>query len=174
MSTHTGRPPDEPSVLGGTLNELFVPLLQQQLPEVTDCYLPPAACSYRIAIVAIRKQYPGHAKRVMMGLWSLLRQFLYTKMIVVVDDDIDIRNIDDVLWAISTRADPVRDSWLIERTPIDELDFAAPSPALGGKLGLDATRKWPDEAARRSAPEITPDPQVRARVEALAASIGLA
>lgn len=110
----------------------------------------------------------------MMGLWSLLRQFLYTKMIVVVDDDIDIRNIDDVLWAISTRADPVRDSWLIERTPIDELDFAAPSPALGGKLGLDATRKWPDEAARRSAPEITPDPQVRARVEALAASLGLA
>ncbi|WP_043703213.1 UbiD family decarboxylase [Tepidimonas taiwanensis] len=174
LSTHTGRPPDEPSVLGGTLNELFVPLLQQQLPEVADCYLPPAACSYRIAIVAIRKQYPGHAKRVMMGLWSLLRQFLYTKMIVVVDDDIDIRNIDDVLWAISTRADPVRDSWLIERTPIDELDFAAPSPALGGKLGLDATRKWPDEAARRSAPEITPDPQVRARVEALAASIGLA
>ncbi len=148
LSTYTGRPPDEPSVLGEALNELFVPLLQQQYPEIIDCWLPPEACSYRIAVVSIKKAYPGHAKQVMMGLWSFLRQFMYTKWVIVVDDDIDARNWKDVMWAVSTRMDPSRDITLIENTPIDYLDFASPQPGLGSKIGLDATNKWPPETTR--------------------------
>ncbi len=148
LSTFTGRPPDEPSVLGQALNEVFVPLLQQQFPEIVDFWLPPEGCSYRIAIVAIRKTYPGHAKRVMMGVWSFLRQFIYTKFVIVVDNDIDARDWKDVMWAISTRMDPVRDVTLIDNTPIDYLDFASPESGLGGKIGLDATNKLPPETKR--------------------------
>lgn len=148
LSTYTGRPPDEPSVLGEALNEVFIPLLQQQFPEIVDFYLPPEGCSYRIAVVSIHKAYPGHAKRVMMGIWSFLRQFIYTKWIIVVDNDINIRDWKDVMWAISTRMDPARDSTLMEHTPIDYLDFASPEPGLGSKIGLDATNKWPPETHR--------------------------
>jgi 4-hydroxy-3-polyprenylbenzoate decarboxylase len=148
LSTFTGRPPDEPSVLGEALNEVFIPLLQQQFPEIVDFWLPPEGCSYRIAVVSIRKAYPGHAKRVMMGIWSFLRQFMYTKFVIVVDDDVDARDWKDVMWAISTRMDPVRDTTLMENTPIDYLDFASPESGLGGKIGLDATNKLPPETHR--------------------------
>jgi 4-hydroxy-3-polyprenylbenzoate decarboxylase len=148
LSTYTGRPPDEPSVLGEALNEIFVPLLQQQFPEVVDFWLPPEGCSYRIAVVSMKKAYPGHAKRVMMAVWSYLRQFMYTKWVIVVDDDIDARNWKDVMWAIATRMDPARDVTVVENTPIDYLDFAAPESGLGSKIGLDATNKWPPETKR--------------------------
>ncbi len=148
LSTFTGRPPDEPSVLGEALNEVFVPLLRQQFPEIVDFWLPPEGCSYRIAVVSIRKEYPGHAKRVMMAVWSYLRQFIYTKWVIVVDDDIDARDWKDVMWAVSTRMDPARDITLVENTPIDYLDFASPQSGLGSKIGLDATNKWPPETAR--------------------------
>ncbi len=148
LSTFTGRPPDEPSVMGEALNELFIPLFIQQFPEVVDFWLPPEGCSYRVAVVSIKKAYPGHAKRIMMGVWSYLRQFLYTKFVIVVDDDIDVRKWEDVIWAISTRMDPVRDITMIEGTPIDYLDFASPEPSLGGKIGMDATNKLPPETKR--------------------------
>ena len=148
LSTFTGRPPDEPSVLGEALNDVFLPLFQQQFPEIVDFWLPPEGCSYRVAVVSIRKAYPGHAKRVMMGVWSYLRQFMYTKFVIVVDDDIDARSWPDVIWAISTRVDPARDLTIIEHTPIDYLDFASPESGLGSKLGLDATDKWPPETRR--------------------------
>jgi 4-hydroxy-3-polyprenylbenzoate decarboxylase len=148
LSTFTGRPPDEPSTLGEALNEVFIPLLQQQFPEIVDFWLPPEGCSYRIGIVSIRKEYPGHAKRVMMAVWSYLRQFMYTKWVIVVDDDIDARNWKDVMWAVATRMDPARDITMIEGTPIDYLDFAAPESGLGSKIGLDATNKWPPEVSR--------------------------
>lgn len=148
LTTFTGRPPDEPSVLGQALNEVFLPMLMRQFPEIVDFYLPPEACSYRVAVVSIRKAYPGHAKRVMMGIWSYLRQFLYTKMIVVVDDDIDARDWKDVMWALATRFDPSRDVTVIDNTPIDYLDFASPKPELGGKIGLDATNKIGAETSR--------------------------
>src|SRR5690348_8599623 len=148
LSTFTGRPPDEPSTLGEALNDVFVPLLQQQFPEIVDFWLPPEGCSYRIAVVSIRKSYPGHAKRVMMGIWSFLRQFMYTKFVIVVDDDIAVRDWKDVMWAVSTRMDPVRDVTLMENTPIDYLDFASPESGLGGKIGLDATNKLPPETHR--------------------------
>ena len=173
LSTYTGRPPDEPAVLGEALNELFVPLLRKQFPEIGDFHLPPEACSYRIAVVSLRKAYPGHAKRLMMGIWSYLRQFLYTKFIIVVDDDVDPRNWTDVIWAVSTRCDPVRDLTTVERTPIDYLDFAAPRAALGGKLGLDATNKLPGEVDRPWGRPIIPDPAVAARIDALWADLGL-
>jgi len=148
LSTFTGRPPDEPSVLGQALNEVFIPLLRQQFPEIVDFWLPPEGCSYRIAIVSIRKAYAGHAKRVMMGVWSFLRQFVYTKFVIVVDDDIDARKWTDVMWAVATRMDPARDITVVENTPIDYLDFASPVAGLGGKIGLDATNKWPGETTR--------------------------
>jgi 4-hydroxy-3-polyprenylbenzoate decarboxylase len=148
LSTFTGRPPDEPSVLGEALNEVFIPLLQQQFPEIVDFWLPPEGCSYRIAILSMRKAYPGHAKRVMMAIWSFLRQFMYTKFVIVVDDDINVREWKDVMWAVSTRMDPVRDTVLMENTPIDYLDFASPESGLGGKIGLDATNKVPPETKR--------------------------
>jgi 4-hydroxy-3-polyprenylbenzoate decarboxylase len=147
-STYTGKPPDEPAVLGEALNEVFVPLLQKQFPEITDFYLPPEGCSYRMALISIKKAYPGHAKRVMFGLWSFLRQFMYTKFIVVTDDDVNIRDWKEVVWAITTRVDPVRDTTLVDQTPIDYLDFASPTSGLGGKMGLDATNKWPGETQR--------------------------
>ena len=166
-STHTGKPPDEPSVLGVALNEVFVPILQKQFPEIADFYLPPEGCSYRLAIISIRKSYPGHAKRVMFGLWSFLRQFMYTKFIVVTDDDVNIRHWPDVVWAITTRMDPVRDTTLVENTPIDYLDFASPVSGLGGKIGLDATHKWPGETQREWGRVIRPDPAVAQRVAGL-------
>ncbi len=172
-STYTGRPPDEPAMLGAALNELFVPLLRRQFPEVVDFYLPPEGCSYRVALVSIRKQYPGHASRVMFGIWSYLRQFLYTKFIVVVDDDIDVRNWQDVVWAISTRVDPARDILLAERTPIDTLDFASPQPGLGSKMGIDTTNKWPGETARQWGRPIAMDGGVKSRVDALWDELGL-
>jgi 4-hydroxy-3-polyprenylbenzoate decarboxylase len=173
LSTFTGRPPDEPSVLGVALNELFVPLLKQQFPEIVDFYLPPEGCSYRIGVVSIRKAYPGHAKRVMMGIWSFLRQFVYTKFVIVVDDDIDVRDWKDVMWAISTRMDPVRDLTLVENTPIDYLDFASPQSGLGGKVGLDATNKWPPETSREWGRKIGMDPAVIEKIDKLWPSLGL-
>ena len=166
-STYTGKPPDEPAILGVALNEVFVPILQKQFPEIADFYLPPEGCSYRMAVISIRKAYPGHAKRVMFGLWSFLRQFMYTKFIVVTDDDVDIRDWKEVIWAITTRMDPVRDTTLVEQTPIDYLDFASPVSGLGGKMGLDATNKWPGETAREWGRPITMEPAVEARVQAL-------
>jgi len=163
-STYTGKPPDEPAVLGVALNEVFVPILQKQFPEITDFYLPPEGCSYRMAIVSIRKSYPGHAKRVMFGVWSFLRQFMYTKFIVVTDDDVNIRDWKDVVWAITTRMDPVRDTTLVEHTPIDYLDFASPVSGLGGKMGLDATNKWTGETAREWGRPIAMDAAVERRV----------
>jgi 4-hydroxy-3-polyprenylbenzoate decarboxylase len=166
-STYTGKPPDEPAVLGVALNEVFVPILRKQFPEITDFYLPPEGCSYRLAVISIKKAYPGHAKRVMFGLWSFLRQFMYTKFIVVTDDDVDIRDWKEVVWAITTRMDPVRDTTLVEHTPIDYLDFASPTSGLGGKMGLDATHKWPGETSREWGRTIQMDAAVEARVQGL-------
>ncbi|MFP4079495.1 MAG: 4-hydroxy-3-polyprenylbenzoate decarboxylase [Ectothiorhodospira sp.] len=173
LSTYTGRPPDEPAILGMALNEVFVPILAKQFPEITDFYLPPEGCSYRMAVVRIRKQYPGHARRVMMGIWSFLRQFMYTKFIIVVDDDIDARDWKDVIWAMTTRMDPVRDTVTVERTPIDYLDFASPVSGLGSKMGFDATNKWPGETDREWGRPIAMTPEVKARVDALWDSLGL-
>jgi 4-hydroxy-3-polyprenylbenzoate decarboxylase len=166
-STYTGKPPDEPAVLGVALNEVFVPILQTQFPEIADFYLPPEGCSYRLAVISLRKAYPGHAKRVMFGLWSFLRQFMYTKFIVVVDDDVDIRDWKEVVWAITTRMDPVRDTVLVDSTPIDYLDFASPVSGLGGKLGWDATNKWPGETAREWGRPIAMDAAVTSRVQGI-------
>jgi 4-hydroxy-3-polyprenylbenzoate decarboxylase len=166
-STYTGKPPDEPAVLGVALNEVFVPILQKQFPEIVDFYLPPEGCSYRMALVSIKKSYPGHAKRVMFGIWSFLRQFMYTKFIVVTDADVDVRNWQEVIWAITTRMDPVRDTTLIEHTPIDYLDFASPVSGLGGKMGMDATHKWPGETSREWGRTIVMDAAVEQRVDAL-------
>jgi len=163
-STYTGKPPDEPAMLGVALNEVFVPILQKQFPEIVDFYLPPEGCSYRMAIISIKKSYPGHAKRLMFGVWSFLRQFMYTKFIVVTDDDVDIRDWQDVIWAITTRMDPVRDTTLVENTPIDYLDFASPVSGLGGKMGLDATSKWPGETSREWGRNIRMDSSVEQRV----------
>ncbi len=173
LTTFTGRPPDEPSVLGEALNEVFVPLLQQQFPEIVDFWLPPEGCSYRVAVVSIRKQYPGHAKRVMMAIWSYLRQFMYTKWIIVVDDDIDVRSWTDVIWAVSTRMDPARDLTLVEGTPIDYLDFASPESGLGSKVGLDATNKLPPEVHREWGSKIAMADDVIARIDAMWADLGL-
>jgi 4-hydroxy-3-polyprenylbenzoate decarboxylase len=170
-STYTGRPPDEPAILGAALNEVFVPLLQKQFPEIVDFYLPPEGCSYRMAIVSIRKGYPGHAKRVMFGVWGFLRQFMYTKFIIVVDDDINIRRWEDVIWAMTTRMDPVRDITPIEGTPIDYLDFASPVSGLGGKLGMDATNKVPGETSREWGHPIRMDAAVQKRMDALLADL---
>ncbi len=166
-STYTGKPPDEPAILGVALNEVFVPILQKQFPEIVDFYLPPEGCSYRMAVVSIRKAYPGHAKRLMFGIWSFLRQFMYTKFIVIVDDDIDTRNWQEVIWAITTRMDPVRDTTLVDNTPIDYLDFASPVSGLGGKMGLDATNKWPGETDREWGRGITLPAEIRARADTL-------
>ena len=170
-STYTGKPPDEPAVLGVALNEVFVPILRKQFPEITDFYLPPEGCSYRLAVISIKKAYPGHAKRVMFGLWSFLRQFMYTKFIVVTDDDVDIRDWKEVIWAITTRMDPVRDTTLVENTPIDYLDFASPVSGLGGKVGLDATNKWPGETSREWGRTIRMDDAVQRRVQGLVDSL---
>ena len=172
-STYTGRPPDEPAILGLALNEVFIPLLQKQYPEIVDFYLPAEGCSYRVAVVSIRKQYPGHAKRVMMGVWSFLRQFMYTKFVIVVDDDIDARSWEDVIWAISTRCDPARDITLIENTPIDYLDFASPVSGLGSKMGLDATNKIGGETAREWGKPIRMTDEVKARVDQIWDQLGL-
>jgi 4-hydroxy-3-polyprenylbenzoate decarboxylase len=172
-STYTGRPPDEPAILGVALNEVFVPILQKQFPEIVDFYLPPEGCSYRLAVVSMKKQYPGHAKRVMMGVWSFLRQFMYTKFIIVVDDDVNTRDWQDVIWAMTTRMDPARDTTLIENTPIDYLDFASPVSGLGSKMGLDATHKWPGETQREWGTPIVMDQAVKAKVDQMWAQLGL-
>lgn len=172
-STYTGRPPDEPAMLGVALNEVFVPLLQKQFPEIVDFYLPPEGCSYRMAIVSMKKQYPGHAKRVMMGVWSFLRQFMYTKFVVVVDEDINIRHWEDVIWAITTRMDPIRDTVMIDNTPIDYLDFASPVAGLGSKMGLDATNKMEGETEREWGSTITMSDEVKARVDSLWQDLGI-
>lgn len=172
-STYTGRPPDEPAMLGVALNEVFVPLLRKQFPEIVDFYLPPEGCSYRMAVVTIKKRYPGHAKRVMMGVWSFLRQFMYTKFVIVCDDDVNARDWNDVIWAITTRMDPARDTTLIENTPIDYLDFASPVAGLGSKMGLDATNKWPGETQREWGTPIHMDEAVKHRVDALWDSLGI-
>jgi 4-hydroxy-3-polyprenylbenzoate decarboxylase len=172
-STYTGKPPDEPAILGVALNEVFVPILQKQFPEIADFYLPAEGCSYRMAIVALKKSYPGHAKRVMFGVWSFLRQFMYTKFIVVVDDDIDIRDWKEVIWAITTRVDPVRDTVMVENTPIDYLDFASPVSGLGSKMGLDATHKWPGETQREWGRAISMRPDIKQRVDTLWSEMGL-
>ena len=171
-STYTGKPPDEPAVLGVALNEVFVPLLQKQFPEITDFYLPPEGCSYRLAVVSMRKQYPGHAKRVMMGVWSFLRQFMYTKFILVTDDDVDIRSWPEVVWALTTRVDAARDTVIVENTPIDYLDFASPVSGLGSKMGIDATNKWRGETTREWGTPITMDDAVKARVDAIWEQLG--
>ena len=172
-STYTGRPPDEPAMLGMALNEVFVPLLQKQFPEIVDFYLPPEGCSYRMAVVSIKKQYPGHAKRIMMGIWSFLRQFMYTKFVVVVDDDINIRQWEDVIWAITTRMDPVRDTVLMANTPIDYLDFASPVSGMGSKMGFDATNKWEAETTRKWGTPIEMSAEVKNRVDQLWKELGL-
>ncbi len=172
-STYTGKPIDEPAILGEALNEVFVPLLQKQFSEIVDFYLPPEGCSYRMAIVSIKKQYAGHAKRIMMGCWSFLRQFMYTKFIIIVDDDINIRDWKEVIWAITTRMDPVRDTTLINHTPIDYLDFASPVSGLGGKMGLDATNKWPGETDREWGRVIKKDPEVTAKIDSIWDELGL-
>ena len=172
-STYTGRPPDEPAILGVALNEVFVPILQKQFPEIIDFYLPPEGCSYRMAVVSIKKQYPGHAKRVMMGVWSYLRQFMYTKFVIVTDDDIDVRNWEDVVWAMTTRMDPVRDTVMIENTPIDYLDFASPVSGLGSKMGLDATNKLPGETQREWGEPIVMSPEVKLRIDSLWDDLGI-
>jgi 4-hydroxy-3-polyprenylbenzoate decarboxylase len=172
-STYTGKPPDEPAMLGVALNEVFVPLLQKQFPEIVDFYLPPEGCSYRLAVVSMKKQYPGHAKRVMFGVWSYLRQFMYTKFIVVCDDDVDVRDWKEVIWALTTRVDPARDSVVVERTPIDYLDFASPVSGLGSKMGIDATNKWPAETPRRWGRPIVMDEAVKRRVDSLWRELGL-
>ncbi len=173
LSTYTGRPPDEPSVLGEALNEVFIPLLQQQFPEVVDFWLPPEGCSYRIAVVSIKKAYAGHAKRIMTGVWSYLRQFVYTKFVIVVDDDINCRDWKDVMWAISTRMDPVRDIVTVENTPIDYLDFASPESGLGGKLGLDATNKVGNETHREWGEQIRMDDAVIDKVDTIWDALGI-
>jgi len=172
-STYTGRPPDEPSVLGEALNEVFVPILQKQFPEIIDFYLPPEGCSYRMAIVSIKKQYPGHAKRVMFGVWSFLRQFMYTKFVIVVDDDVNTRDWNDVIWAITTRMDPARDTLLVENTPIDYLDFASPISGLGSKMGMDATSKWKGETNREWGRPIVKDKEIVKRVDAMWDDLGI-
>jgi 4-hydroxy-3-polyprenylbenzoate decarboxylase len=172
-STYTGRPPDEPAVLGVALNEVFIPLLQKQFPEITDFYLPPEGCSYRLAVVTMKKQYPGHAKRVMMGVWSFLRQFMYTKFVIVTDDDINARDWKDVIWAMTTRMDPARDTLLVENTPIDYLDFASPVSGLGSKMGMDATHKWAGETSREWGRTITMDESVKQRIDELWDELGI-
>ena len=172
-STYTGRPPDEPAILGVALNEVFVPILQKQFPEIVDFYLPPEGCSYRMAVVSMKKQYPGHAKRVMMGVWSFLRQFMYTKFVIVVDDDVNVRDWQDVIWAITTRMDPVRDTTMVENTPIDYLDFASPVSGLGSKMGMDATNKLPGETDREWGRPIEKDPALVARIDSLWPELGL-
>jgi 4-hydroxy-3-polyprenylbenzoate decarboxylase len=172
-STYTGKPPDEPAMLALALNELFVPLLQRQYPEITDFFLPPEGCSYRLAVVSIKKSYPGHARRVMFGIWSFLRQFMYTKFIIVVDDDVNIREWKDVIWAMTTRVDPTRDTLLVDSTPIDYLDFASPVSGLGSKMGLDATNKWPGETSREWGKPLQMDAAVTAKVELLWQTLGL-
>ena len=172
-STYTGRPPDEPAILGVALNEVFVPILQKQFPEITDFYLPPEGCSYRMAVVSMKKQYPGHAKRVMLGVWSFLRQFMYTKFVIVVDHDVNARDWKDVIWAMTTRMDPARDTTIIENTPIDYLDFASPVSGLGSKIGFDATNKWPGETAREWGRPITMDEDVKKRVDEIWGELGI-
>ena len=172
-STYTGKPPDEPAMLAVALNEVFVPLLQKQYPEVVDFYLPPEGCSYRLATVSIRKQYPGHAKRVMFGIWSFLRQFMYTKFIIVVDDDVNVRDWKEVIWAMTTRVDAARDTLIAENTPIDYLDFASPVAGLGSKMGIDATNKWPGETTREWGSPIVMDVAVKQRVDVLWHELGL-
>ena len=172
-STYTGRPPDEPSVLGVALNEVFVPILQKQFPEIVDFYLPPEGCSYRMAVVSMRKQYPGHAKRVMLGIWSFLRQFMYTKFVVVTDDDVDVRNWQDVIWAMTTRMDPARDTTIIENTPIDYLDFASPVSGLGSKIGFDATSKWPAETTRTWGRPILMSDSIVKKIDAMWRNLGI-
>lgn len=172
-STYTGRPPDEPAILGVALNEVFVPILRKQFPEIVDFYLPPEGCSYRMAVVTMKKQYAGHAKRVMMGVWSFLRQFMYTKFIIVTDDDIDARNWEDVMWALTTRVDPSRDTLLVDNTPIDYLDFASPVSGLGSKMGIDATNKWPGETSREWGEPIRMREDVKQRVDTIWNQLGL-
>ena len=172
-STYTGRPPDEPAILGVALNEVFVPILQKQFPEIVDFYLPAEGCSYRMAVVSMKKQFPGHAKRVMMGVWSFLRQFMYTKFVIVTDDDVDVRNWEDVIWAITTRMDPARDTVMIENTPIDYLDFASPVSGLGSKMGLDATNKMPGETSREWGNPIIMDAEVKSRIDDLWDQLGI-
>lgn len=172
-STYTGRPPDEPAILGVALNEVFVPILQKQFPEIVDFYLPPEGCSYRMAVVTMKKQYPGHAKRVMMGVWSFLRQFMYTKFVIVCDDDVNARDWNDVIWAITTRMDPARDTVLIENTPIDYLDFASPVSGLGSKMGMDATNKMPGETDREWGEPIVMDEDVKKRVDDIWDELGI-
>ncbi|MFC0336520.1 4-hydroxy-3-polyprenylbenzoate decarboxylase [Kushneria avicenniae] len=172
-STYTGRPPDEPAVLGVALNEVFVPILRRQFPEIVDFYLPPEGCSYRLAVVSMKKQYQGHAKRVMMGVWSFLRQFMYTKFVIVVDDDVNTRDWKDVIWAITTRMDPSRDTVMVDNTPIDYLDFASPVSGLGSKMGLDATTKWPGETQREWGTPIAMSDEIKARVDERWASYGI-
>jgi 4-hydroxy-3-polyprenylbenzoate decarboxylase len=172
-STYTGRPPDEPAILGMALNEVFIPLLQKQFPEIVDFYLPPEGCSYRLAIVTIKKQYPGHAKRVMMAVWSFLRQFMYTKFVIVCDDDIDARNWQDVVWAMTTRMDPARDTVMVENTPIDSLDFASPVSGLGSKMGMDATSKWAGETQREWGRPIIMDEEIMHKVNGYWSLLGL-
>ena len=166
-STYTGRPPDEPAILGVALNEVFVPILQKQFPEIVDFYLPPEGCSYRVAVVSMKKQYAGHAKRVMMGVWSFLRQFMYTKFVIVTDDDVNVRDWNDVIWAMTTRMDPARDTTLIENTPIDYLDFASPVSGLGSKMGMDATNKWPGETSREWGTPIVMDEAIKKRIDSI-------
>lgn len=172
-STYTGRPPDEPAVLGVALNEVFVPLLKKQFPEIIDFYLPPEGCSYRLAVVTIKKQYPGHAKRVMLGVWSFLRQFMYTKFVIVTDDDVNARRWEDVIWALTTRVDPTRDTTLIDNTPIDYLDFASPVSGLGSKMGIDATNKWPGETTREWGVPIEMDANIKSKVDAIWDELGI-
>ncbi len=172
-STYTGRPPDEPAILGVALNEVFVPILQKQFPEIVDFYLPPEGCSYRLAVVSMNKQYPGHAKRVMMGVWSFLRQFMYTKFVIVVDDDVNTRDWNDVIWAMTTRMDPARDTTLIENTPIDYLDFASPVSGLGSKIGFDATNKWPGETDREWGRPIHMSPDIKQRIDEIWDQLGI-
>jgi len=172
-STYTGRPPDEPAILGLALNEVFIPILQKQFPEIVDFYLPAEGCSYRVAVVSMKKQYPGHAKRVMMGIWSFLRQFMYTKFIIVVDEDIDVRDWEDVIWAISTRMDPSRDLTIIENSPIDYLDFASPVSGLGSKVGFDATNKWPGETTREWGKPISMDAATIKKIDDIWDELGI-
>ncbi|MFV8784098.1 4-hydroxy-3-polyprenylbenzoate decarboxylase [Microbulbifer sp. SA54] len=172
-STYTGRPPDEPAVLGEALNEVFVPILRKQFPEIVDFYLPPEGCSYRLAVVTMKKQYPGHAKRVMMGVWSFLRQFMYTKFVIVTDDDVNARDWNDVIWAMTTRMDPARDTTMVENTPIDYLDFASPVSGLGSKIGFDATNKWEGETTREWGRPIVKDPEVTQKVDEIWDKLGL-
>jgi 4-hydroxy-3-polyprenylbenzoate decarboxylase len=172
-STYTGRPPDEPAILGVALNEVFVPILQKQFPEIVDFYLPPEGCSYRMAVVSMEKQYPGHAKRVMFGVWSFLRQFMYTKFVIVTDDDVNVRDWNDVIWAMTTRMDPARDITLVENTPIDYLDFASPVSGLGSKIGMDATNKWKGETDREWGEPIVMDEAVKQRIDDIWATLGI-